>query len=107
MIRFTFFKKREPKRFDYLPRHHDPDKEDLERRIRNAKAELGIADDSGEKIRREINFREQASQNWGYGGDNRKASIAANLRLIAILFALAALFYYIYSRIDGLVEKMI
>lgn len=106
MVRFTFFKRREPRQFQYMPRHFDPDKEDLERRIRNAQAELGMVDESGEKIRREINFREQAAMSWKKPSV-KSSNAVASFRLIAILFAICALFYYIYSRIDGLIAQML
>ncbi len=105
MIKMTFFKKREPKRYDYYPRYYDADKEDLEKRIKNAKAEMGIqSDEDGEDVRREITFRKQAAANWGDSSYSRQARIA-NLRLILILGGIGVLFFFIYSKVDFLIAK--
>ncbi len=105
MIKMPFFKKREPRRYDYYPRYYDADKEDLEKRIRNAKAEMGIkTDEEGENVRREISFRKQAVSSWGDGSYSKQARIA-NLRLILILGGIGVLFFFIYSKVDFLIAK--
>ena len=104
MLKFTFFKTREPKRYDYYPRYYDPDKEDLENRIKRAKAELGIKDDEGNTIRQEIKFKKTVDDNWRQGMV-RQSHFSANVRLVVILIALCGLFYYIYSKLDMLIAK--
>ncbi len=105
MIKFTFLKKREPKRFDYYPRYYDPDKEDLENRIARIHAELDL-DKEDANIRREIKFRKSASENWMSTGFQRQARMA-NIRLIIILVAIILLFGVIYNNIEAFIDKLV
>jgi len=87
------------KRFDYVPRYYNPDKEELERKIAQAKAEAarnGSLDNG-----REIEFRSKFEGKWG-GSDVKAASMRSNIRLIVIFAILIIVFYYIFIGLDVL-----
>lgn len=82
------------KRFEYTPRHYDPDKEELEDRIRQIKQEMGYDVERtpgkhSSTIRRGSfrRAREQAKV---------KASRASNIRLVVILAMLLLIAYLIF-----------
>lgn len=49
-----FFRTESPKRFNVEPRYWNPEKEELDARIKRAKAEAGVCDEDGNAIRRGI-----------------------------------------------------
>ena len=80
------------KRFNYTPRHWDPEKEEREDRIRRIKHEMGIevpSDPNRTTIKRG-SFR-QARQNAKV-----KAGRSSNIRLLVILAVLFLLAYVIF-----------
>lgn len=82
------------KQFHYSPRYWDPDREDLEERIRVIKQEMGIevpSDPNRTTIRRG-SFR-QASRKTRV-----RASRSTNVRLLVILAALFMLAYLLFYR---------
>ena len=89
-----FFKLPGHKKFNYNPRYWDPDKEELEERIRQIKQEMGVEvprDPNRSTIRRG-SFR-TASQKAKV-----KASRTSNIRLLVILAVLLLLAYLIFYR---------
>lgn len=97
--RFSLFKMPgRHKRFDFVPRYYNPEKEALEEKIRQAKIENGLLDDGS--IRREIKFKAETSNKWG-NSEFKSQSMRANIRLIIILFLVIAAFYYIFVGLDG------
>ncbi len=48
MLRSIFFRRREPRKFNYKPRFYDPRKEEQEQRVERIKQELGMTDDTQE-----------------------------------------------------------
>ena len=77
--------------FEYKPIYYNPQKEELEERIRKAEEELGVA---GEKK----HFRPSITRGSmrGYIKEAKKAGQRSNLRLLIILFLLIALAIYLF-----------
>ena len=41
LLKISFFKTQKHRVFNYTPRHYDPQKEELDERVRNAEREVG------------------------------------------------------------------
>ncbi len=82
------------KRFKYTPRHYDPDKEELEDRVRQIKQELGyeLKRNSNRTTLKRGSFRQVRQQ------AKTKATKASNLRLVVILTLLLIIAYLIFFR---------
>lgn len=80
------------KRFEYSPRHWDPEKEEFEERIRQSKLEAGIdvPRDSNKTTIKRGSFRQVRQQT------KVRASRSSNLRLIVILATLLIIAYLIF-----------
>ena len=81
------------KRFEYTPRHYDPDKEELEDRIRQIKQEMGYEIERTPGTRTTIrrgSFRKAREQ------AKVRASRASNIRLVVILALLLFIAYFIF-----------
>ena len=88
----SFFGKYKHKKFNYIPRYYDPQKEDLEERIRSIEREMGVKE--GEAYRPTI--RKGQMGNY-FNRKTRKSQKRSNIRLIVILlvlFFIAYLFIY-------------
>lgn len=87
------------KRFDYVPRYYNPEKEALQRKIDQAKIE---ANQGGElQSPREIQFRSQIESKWG-NSEYKASSMLSNIRLIVILGILLVVFYYVFVALDNM-----
>jgi hypothetical protein len=85
------------KRFDYVPRYYDADKEAIQRKIDQANREAGLTATSNHS--REIEFRSQIQSKWG-NSEYKSASMRSNIRLIVILGLLLIAVYYIFIGLD-------
>lgn len=88
MIKWSFFKRRKPRELTYVPRYYDPEKEELEKRIREAENEV-LIEKGEEGIRREINFRKAAREQWSM--DLRAQAVKRNLRFALSLLGILIL----------------
>ena len=82
------------KRFEYTPRHWDPEKEERDERIRQIKAEMGIvfpSDPNRTTIKRG-SFRQ------AHRKTKVRASRSSNIRLAVILIALLLIAYLIFFK---------
>jgi len=87
-----FIKLTQNKRFSYSPRYWDPEKEELENRIRQIKHEMGIdipSDPNRSTITRG-SFRQSRQK------IKAKASRSSNIRLLIILAVLLLLAYLLF-----------
>ncbi|MFT6815828.1 MAG: hypothetical protein ACJAZ3_001741 [Sphingobacteriales bacterium] len=85
----SFFKTSNYHRFDYTPLYYDERKEDLEKRVRKIKREIGEeVDENLEKRISNINFR---SQSYQVGKAKRQSSF----RLIIIIIGLMLAAYFL------------
>ncbi len=82
-----------------MPRHYDPNKEEMEKRIERIKSEMGLDAQEEEKARREISFRSKMNARWDTT-DRSKAIGQANMRLVIILLVLCGLFFAVYMYLD-------
>lgn len=86
------FRSRKNKKFEYKPRYFDPEKEDLERRVEEAKRKY-----SGEKTEGEIpdykyNIRKQMRADRDYSSlkDKSYRRLKFTIRIITVAFILIA-----------------
>ena len=93
------FKIRKPKSFNLATRYYDADKERLMRRVHEIEQEKGR--EEGERVRREMNFRNKTDIDWKKK-QIAKARTKSNLRLLIILAILTATFVYLYKNIDAI-----
>jgi hypothetical protein len=86
----AFFYRKNPKKFNYIPRYYDPEKEAWEQK----KAELGY----DAKLSHEEQFRAQMRRSWGVKKEEEsKAEQRAKLiRRILLGVFVAFLFYFIF-----------
>lgn len=96
-MRFTLFKIPSHRKFDYSPLYYDEAKEERKERERRIREEMGLTPAEGEKepsiedrIRGKMNRRIKT-----HFEVTRQARRTSTLRLIIILIALFALFYYL------------
>ncbi len=94
-MRISFFKTQRPRGFDFVPRYYDPVKENLERRRRSIRIELGK--DVEPATIDDLRFREKKS---GFKGDdyyNRMTRKASMRMIIVLLVSFAAAWYLLYK----------
>ncbi|TVR78475.1 MAG: hypothetical protein EA412_08545 [Chitinophagaceae bacterium] len=99
-IRSVFFKIPEHNRFNYDPRYYDPEKEDLEKRVRLAK--LNRPEEEQEATTEEELLKIRIAQNFKKARTNSRPSISrslnqSRLRFFIILGILLYLCYWILT----------
>ncbi|RLD21203.1 MAG: hypothetical protein DRI69_04715 [Bacteroidetes bacterium] len=103
MALFNFFHTPQPQRYRYIPRFYDPDKEELEARIEQAKP--GGPDDFSPEA---VKVRMKAGFKRGHTIDRkfkRKLRRRANRRVILIGVALALIsMYLIWANLDAILN---
>lgn len=87
--------KREPKRFNYSPRHFDPHAEELEKRKAKIREELGVdrREDSRES---KIDFRSSLGRSR-----RRSGAASSNMRLLLILAILLFLAFSVIKWLES------
>ncbi len=84
----SFFSLPKPKKFNYIPRYYDPEKEEREKRRSELRAMRGESDgdyiDEKDGKKRTIRFRKQRTRN------------NSNMRVLIILAALLLLTYFMF-----------
>ena len=93
MALMSFFKRPQHQKFQYNPRHYDPKKEDLEKRLRLArKAKEG--DPNAIKERISTGFRKKYTAKKG---SYHTGAFRTNMLLLAIIAALVLLTYVLLT----------
>ncbi|MEX1003328.1 MAG: hypothetical protein WDZ35_14510 [Crocinitomicaceae bacterium] len=86
------------RRFEYIPRYYDPQKEQLEKKVKAAEATS-----KGDKdYRREISFRQHTADKWG-NTEFKSQAMRSNVRLIIIFIIVLIAVYFLYQMLDGIV----
>jgi len=95
---FGFGKRPKPRKFDFIPRYYDPDKEELESRLAQYKDEMNEEERAKHRIRTGL-------RNKYYGDSEFRSSQVkkSNLRLVYIIIILAFITYLIL-RSDRLIR---
>lgn len=95
-----FFHTPDSKRFNFKPRYYDPDKEELDDRVKKIKEEMGIAEekvDDGKPYKTMIRGQFRNTDGWG-AKSSSGARKSQNKRLIWLVLILALVFYlFFYS----------
>jgi hypothetical protein len=89
----SFFRIREPRRFNYQPRYYDEQKEDLEQRIRQIEQEMGV--DHGEAYIPKIRKGQMGNL---YRRRRKKLQRQSNIRLAIIFIFLILISYLLFFR---------
>ncbi len=87
----SFFKINRNRRFNFIPRYYDPQKENLEKRIKSIEQEMGVKE--GEAYRPSI--RKGQMTNY-FNRKKGKAQKQSNIRLIIILLVLFLVSYFLF-----------
>jgi len=87
----SFFKINRNRRFNFIPRYYDPQKENLEKRIKSIEQEMGVKE--GEAYRPSI--RKGQMTNY-FNRKKGKAQKQSNIRLIIILLVLFLISYFLF-----------
>ena len=86
---FKFNKQPKYKRFDYIPRYYDPQKEELDKIVDKYK-EGGDADAAKERIKSGLRNKYRGDSNY-----KKAQERSSNIRLISIIFVLFLITYLI------------
>jgi hypothetical protein len=90
MFRLNLFRTPGHLRFQYVPQHYDPDKEDLEKRVKAAKQDKPKdLERSKSRIANSYKSRYQKHRNI-----SRRANRQSNIRILVILALLIGIAYY-------------
>ena len=97
---FGFGKRPQPRKFDFIPRYYDPEKEELENRLSHYKDDMSDEERAKHRIRSGL-------RNKYYGDSKYKSSQVkkSNLRLIYIIIILVFITYMIL-RSDRLIRMI-
>lgn len=105
---FKFNKIAKYKKFHYVPRYYDPEKEERDAIIRRAKGEAGlIPEDEEDSDLENAKFRiSRAFHSRGISNEySRKSHKNSNIRIILIVIVLSALVYIILNtNVEGLIK---
>lgn len=96
-----FFKKHKHQRFEYKPRYWDPEKEEIQQRVKEA---MGKADNDPESIKRRIskNLRRNYKSNKR---SSRASAKRSTIMLLVIIGALVVLSYYFLTVYLPVIEQ--
>ncbi|PIE86385.1 MAG: hypothetical protein CSA05_00785 [Bacteroidia bacterium] len=101
-MRINMFKVPKHNVFEYKPRYYDPDKEDLEERIAQAKREIGVYDENEKQSDRKRRIKGQMRRQYHQERLSR-SNKQSNLRLILIIAVLGFLAYLVlYTNVEVL-----
>lgn len=100
----SFTKINKNRSFHYSPMYYDPDKEDLDKRVKMAKVKYGL-EEGDDEIKREMrmrsNFKESKSAMDSYKKWN------SSVRMIVILGIVIYLAYLVFANLDGFLAKIL
>ena len=99
-LRFSFFKTPKHRVFNYTPRHYDPDKEELQERIRKAEREVGYVREEDKDKPYVPNIKGQIKRNLENLKRYSDESKQKKLRYIIAIVSMAALFAALYNLIQ-------
>ena len=95
---FNIFRAPKPQRYNYIPRFYDPDKEDLDNRLKQIEDRKKHTDVESVKSRLESGFMRRSGGYAPDAGRMRSGSTKrSNMRLILVLAVLIVLAYYFLS----------
>ena len=97
LTRYSLFKTKGPKGFDYSPRYFDERKERIRKLEEKYKAEMRQDDRDPERRAR---MKDEMRAQWDRGHVSRQTSYAG-LRFLIIMIVLAGALLYVYNELDG------
>jgi hypothetical protein len=103
MFRINLFRTPGHLRFQYIPQHYDPDKEELEKRVKAAKSEKAHdVQASKSRIASSYKSRYQKHRNI-----SRHSNRISNIRILVILALLVGLTYFLFIQFLPAIESAI
>mgnify|MGYP000421397754 CR=1 FL=1 len=91
--------------FDYTPMYYNPEKEDLDNRVKAIKAQMEENSESSDADR-EARLRAQFKQNSSSLSYKSK-NMSSTIRMIIILGLVLYLGYVVFSNLDGFMAKLL
>ena len=91
--------------FDYTPMYYNPEKEDLDNRVKAIKADMEGKSES-EDVDREARLRAQFKQNSGSLSYKSK-NMSSTIRMMIILGLILYLGYIVFTNLDGFMAKLL
>ncbi len=91
--------------FDYTPMYYNPEKEELDNRIKAIKEEMGEGSDDS-SVDREARLRSQFRQNSSSLSYKSK-NMSSTVRMIIILGLVLYLGYVVFTNLDGFMAKLL
>ena len=99
---FSFYNMRKPRQYSHKPIYWDPDKEELQERIRKVEIEMGVREVPLEEYKPQIRgtFVEGTThlKRSKARGDDMRSRESKNMRLILFLILLGAIFWFFFLR---------
>ncbi len=100
---FIKYQKPQTRQFNYQPRYYDPQKEELEQKVRKHESSHGSTDGDMVKARMSRHFSD-----YRLSGRTTKAPWAgSNSRMVMIMVGLFLATYYILSRYSGVILRFL
>jgi len=104
-LRFNMFRTPKHRKYDYIPRYYNPNKEELEQKIKMAELKAGDSIE-GAKARISSGLRKRGKSSFTYKSERKKAMLHSNLMLIFILVVLIlGVLYFAEVYLPTLMEK--
>jgi hypothetical protein len=91
--------------FDYTPMYYNPEKEDLDNRVKAIKEEMGEKSESSD-VDREARLRAQFKQNSNTLSYKSK-NMSSTIRMMIILGLVLYLGYIVFTNLDGFMAKLL
>ena len=97
LTKYSLFKTKQPKQFDFTPRHYDERKERIQKLEEKYRKEMKRDDGDPERRAR---MKEDMRVQWDRGHVNRQTGYAG-LRFLIIMIVLAGALIFVYNQLDG------
>ncbi|MDR1897581.1 MAG: hypothetical protein LBR10_12405 [Prevotellaceae bacterium] len=116
-LKFSFIKIRQPKRFEYVPRIWDPDKEDRENRLKRIREELGTVNETSSgkpyvpnikgSFKKEYERNKNIKPRQAYRFKTRSFLTVITVGLLLVIFFyFAKLFPYLFTQEQNTPERI-
>jgi len=96
MIKYTLFKTRPPKEFEYSPRYHDESKERIEKLEKKFRSEIKRSDADPGRVAR---MKDEMHTQWGREHVSKQSGFQ-RMRFVIIMVVLMLALLFVYNQLD-------
>ncbi|CAG5079409.1 hypothetical protein [Parvicella tangerina] len=100
----SFSKINKHRKFHYTPMYYDPEKEELDERVKMAKIKYGI-EEGDETLKRKIRMQDQFKESKSAMDSMKRWN--SSIRLFVILGIIIYLAYIVFANLDGFLGKIL